>query len=63
MRSKASFCGTDPTRSAENRSRLKPCGRALPGLDRTSGFAFRSTHANEAKLETGHFTCYLKRTS
>jgi|SRR5947209_8482403 len=41
---KASFCGTHATPAGEP-VQAKPCGRALPGLDRTSGFAFRSTYA------------------
>jgi hypothetical protein len=57
MTNKASFCGTQ----------AKPCGRALPGLDRTSGFAFRSTYAKRRPTQnrTSHLlfnpdilTCY-----
>jgi hypothetical protein len=55
MTSKASFCGTDATRSSENRSRLNPTGRAPPGLDRTSGFAFRSTYAKRSQTENRTF--------
>jgi len=51
MTSTASFCGTHATRSAENRSRLNPAGRALPGLDRTSAFAFRSTYAKRSQTK------------
>src|SRR4051794_16900470 len=35
-KSKASFCGTKATRSNGEPAQAKPCGRALPGLDRTS---------------------------
>jgi len=36
---------------------------SCPALDRTSGFAFRSTYAKRSQTKTGHFTCYLNRTS
>ena len=48
----------------------KPCGRALPGLDRTSGFAFCSTRAKRSQTQNRTFhslfkadilTCYEQR--
>src|SRR3954468_8130709 len=48
----------------------KPCGRALPGLDRTSPFAFCSTHAKRSQTNNRTFhllfkpdilTCYEQR--
>src|SRR3954462_9277738 len=36
IKSKASFCGTKATRTNGEPVQAKPCGRASPGLDRTS---------------------------
>src|SRR5947199_1443464 len=38
-------------RQAGEPVQAKPCGRALPGLDRTSGFAFRSTSAKRSQTQ------------
>ena len=54
-------------RQAGEPVQAKPCGRALPGLDRTPGFAFRSTYAKRSQTQnrTSHLlfnpdilTCY-----
>ena len=63
MKSKASFCGTDPTRSTENRSRLNPTGGPCPAWTEPPASHSVPHRQNEAKPKTGHFTCYLKRTS
>src|SRR4051794_40073309 len=38
----------------------KPCGRALPGLDRTSPFAFCSTHAKRSQTNNRTFHLLFK---
>ena len=67
MRSKASFCGTDATRSPGNRSRLNPAGGLRPAWTEPPPFAFCSTHAKRSQTEnrTSHLlfkadilTCY-----
>jgi hypothetical protein len=58
-------------RQAGEPVQAKPCGRALPGLDRTPGFAFRSTYAKRSQTQnrTSHLlfnpdilTCYEQTT-
>src|SRR5438270_11441694 len=60
MKSKASFCGTKATRTNGEPVQAKPCGRALPGLDRTSDFAFCSTHAKRSQTQNRTFHLLFK---
>lgn len=63
MKNMASFCGTDDTRSTENRSRLNPAGGLRPAWTEPPASHFVPHMQNEAQPKTGHFTCYLNRTS
>jgi hypothetical protein len=59
----ASFCGTNDTPSPENRSRLNPAGGLCPVWTEPPASHFVPQMQNEAKPKTGHFICYLNRTS
>jgi len=63
MSSKASFCGTNRTRSAENPSRLNPAGGLRPAWTEPPASHSVPHMQNEAKYKNGHFICYLNRTS
>lgn len=63
MKNMASFCGTDDTPSAENRSRLNPTGGPCPAWTEPPASHSVPRMQNDAKTKTGHFTCYSKRTS
>ena len=67
MTNKASFCGTNPTRSTKNRSRLNPAGGLRPAWIEPPASHFVPHTPNEAKSKNRTFhllfradilTCY-----
>ena len=47
----------------ENRSRLNPAGGLRPAWTEPPAWHLVPHRQNDAKPKTGHFTCYLIRTS
>jgi hypothetical protein len=60
MKSKASFGGTNATRTAENPSRLNPAGGLRPAWTEPPPFAFCSTHAKRSQIQNRTFHLLFK---
>jgi len=60
MKSKASFCGTNATRTAENPSRLNPAGGLCPAWTEPPPFAFCSTYAKRSQTQKRTFHLLFK---